>query len=182
MSRGSKSLSNPPPARITHYRSQLVWENGQPKAVGVPMIFDASADLRLKDLMRETLNLPYDGEDERCTGLTKGEAMIIQLVNKASDGDTACRTELLDRLMGRAQQNVRSVSLTGNLADFLDGMPDGPVAKTSSSPGFSPHTRDANSPASLYDTQPPPPPPPGPSIKPQATCPPNFEDYAGEDL
>lgn len=116
----SKNGTPPPATDTVPYRTKLVWENGRPKAVGVPILFDGSSELRIKDLMRETLNLPYEGSDPKYQGLTKGEAIILQMVDQASHGDRKARMELMDRLIGRPMQNVKSVNLKGNLADFLD--------------------------------------------------------------
>lgn len=125
----SRPPRDTPNVPIVHYAGSLEWVDGQPRAVGVPIRFDRSADIRLKDLMREVSNLPYDGEDPRFAGLTKGEAAIVQLVNAAANGDPDARREYLDRLMGRPVQNVKSLTLRASLEDFLDEIdrdPDAP--------------------------------------------------------
>lgn len=106
-----------------HYAGKIEWDdNGNPKAVGVPIRFDGLTDIRLRSLMQEALNLPYDGKDPRYRGLTKGEAMIMTLINDAASGDQDARKELLDRFLGKPIQNIKSVSVKATLEEFLDNL------------------------------------------------------------
>jgi hypothetical protein len=66
------------------------------------------------------LNFPYTGDEPKYNGMTKGEAMIAQLIDEASEGDKDARKEVMDRVMGKPQQNIKSVSIKGTLGDFLD--------------------------------------------------------------
>jgi len=101
--------------------NKIVWQDGVPRAVVDHPRFDKgnSAQL-LTELSKEFLNFPYDGEDPKYFGMTKGEAMIAQLVDAASGGNADARKELMDRVMGRPMQNIKSMSLKGTLSDFLD--------------------------------------------------------------
>lgn len=66
--------------------------------------------------------MPYDGDDEKYFGMTKGEAIIAQFVDAAASGDQGAIKELMDRVMGKPQQNIKSVSVKGTINDFLDGL------------------------------------------------------------
>lgn len=110
---------------IEHYDAQLTWVDGKPTVTAKAKPFgpkDAAPNLQA--LMKEALNLPYTGTDPRFKGLTKGEAMTLQLVEQASEGDKEARKEILDRVLGKAVQNVKSLKLEANMADFLDNIPD----------------------------------------------------------
>ena len=105
-----------------NYSTHLKWKDGKPMIVGVPIVEGAVAP-RMKELLIEAMNLPYDGPDPRYAGLSKGEAMIIELVDQASLGCATARKEVLDRALGKPVQNIRSVSLRGTIEDFLDELP-----------------------------------------------------------
>lgn len=105
-----------------NYATHLKWKDGKPVIVGVPIVEGAVAP-RMKELLIEAMNLPYDGPDQRYAGLSKGEAMIIELVDQASLGCSTARKEVLDRALGKPVQNIRSVSLRGTIEDFLDELP-----------------------------------------------------------
>ena len=101
--------------------NKIVWENGIPRAiVAKPHFNKKNASRLLEDLSKELLNLPYDGDDPKYYGMSKGEAMMAQLVDDASTGDTGARKELMDRVMGKPQQNIKSLSVKGTLSEFLD--------------------------------------------------------------
>jgi len=104
-------------------KSAIVWENGVPRAVVEHPRFDKqnSASL-LTELSKEFLNFPYDGEDDRYFGMTKGEAMVAQLVDSASTGSAESRKELMDRIVGKPMQNIKSMTLKGTLSDYLDAL------------------------------------------------------------
>jgi len=112
------------PVIVENYARKLVWENGIPRVVGVPRArFGVKAESSLRSLLREALEFPYDGDNPKFLGLTKGEAMMIQLVEEASNGDPKARQEVLDRVLGRPQQNIQSVSLKGSIESFLNELP-----------------------------------------------------------
>jgi len=105
---------------VEEYATKLKWVNGKPVVVGHP-ILDNPAD-GFKELLMQAMNLPYDGPDPRYVGLTKGEALIIDLVDQASQGDATARKEVLDRALGKPVQNIKSVSVRGTIEEFLDGL------------------------------------------------------------
>ena len=111
------------PVIIENYAREILWENGLPKVIGVPMKFGNRAEASLRSLMREALDLPYDGNEEKYRGLSKGEALIIQLVEDASTGDAGARREVLDRVLGKPQQNIKSLSIKGSIESFLAELP-----------------------------------------------------------
>lgn len=116
---------NKEPARApVQYTGMLIWENGQPRAV-VSRNFDGpKTGPSLKSLMQEVLNLPYTGSHPDYQGLTKGEAMILAMTDRAAAGDLDAVKEILDRIMGRPTQSIQSVKVTGTLEEFLDAMGD----------------------------------------------------------
>ena len=116
----ASKIYKPPAVSKPH---EIIWENGVPRAVVQQPRFDKhNATNVLTELSKVFLNFPYDGEDERYFGMTKGEAMIAQLVDEASNGDADARKELMDRVMGKPQQNIKSLSVKGTLGEFLDSL------------------------------------------------------------
>ena len=114
-------LSEALPANLLVPKPEIIWENGVPRAVVPRPHFDKNnASLVLTELSKQYLNFPYEGDDPRYLGMTKGEAMIAQLVDEASNGDADARKELMDRVMGKPQQNIKSLSVKGTLGEFLD--------------------------------------------------------------
>lgn len=100
---------------------QMIWENGVPRAVVQQPHFEKkTAAITLSNIGIEQLNFPYEGDDPRYFGKTKGEAMMAQLIDAASEGDESARKEVMDRVMGKPQQNIKSVSVKGTLGEFLD--------------------------------------------------------------
>ena len=106
---------------VENYSTKLKWIDGKPVIIGAPMI-DGPIDGRMKLLLSEAMNLPYDGNDPRYVGLTKGEALIIDLVDQASRGDKDARKEVLDRALGKPVQNIKSLNVRGTIEDFLDNL------------------------------------------------------------
>lgn len=105
----------------TFNKPVVVWENGVPKAVVPHAKFDKdNASHILTELAKQYLNFPYDGEEEKYMGMSKGEAMIAQLIDAASSGDKDARRDVMDRIMGKPQQNIKSVTVKGTLSEFLD--------------------------------------------------------------
>ena len=99
----------------------MIWENGVPRAIVEHGHFDkANVSRLLAELSIQNLNFPYDGDEEKYFGMTKGEAIAAQFVDAAASGDKMAIKELMDRVMGKPQQNIKSVSIKGTLGDFLD--------------------------------------------------------------
>lgn len=99
----------------------VVWEDGVPRAMVEKPHFDkTNAANLLSDLSVINLNFPYDGDDPRYYGMTKGEAIAAQFIDAAACGDKSAIKEVMDRLLGKPQQNIKSVSVKGTLSDFLD--------------------------------------------------------------
>lgn len=122
------TISDPKaPQEVIHVRAQLAWVNGEPRIVGRPDVFDKrQAEQRLRDLMKVSLNLPYSGPEPELQGLTNGEAMIVQMARQAAAGNRDARQDILDRIMGRPQQNIKSLRVNADLNDFLDQLEDPP--------------------------------------------------------
>lgn len=116
-------MNHPAPIPSTNFSPQIVWEDGVPRAVVEHARFTkGNTSSLLTDLSKAFLNFPYEGAEPRYFGMTKGEAMIAQLVDEASEGNAEARRELMDRIMGKPQQNIKSLSVKGTLGDFLDSI------------------------------------------------------------
>lgn len=102
---------------------KIVWQGGVPKIVSDRPVFQGGqSPVNLKALQEEALNLPYTGDIPEYVGLTKGEVLVLSLLEDATNGDKDARREVLDRIMGKATQNVKSVNINGTLADFLNDL------------------------------------------------------------
>lgn len=102
------------------YRTELEWRNGVPCLTRAPIRVSEDPQEMMPMLLRRVLDLPYDGRDPSLQGLSNAEAIAVQVARAAAMGDLDATSLLLDRLLGRPQQNIKSVSLSGNLNDFLD--------------------------------------------------------------
>lgn len=104
------------------YQGEIIWLDGVPSLKNnLTRISSRPAD-SLRDLMTLALDLPYDGKDPSLQGLTNGEAMIISQARAAANGDSTARGEIMDRIMGRPQQNIKSVHLSGDINELLDNV------------------------------------------------------------
>lgn len=102
---------------------KIVWENGIPRALTAqPRFSKDNCTVVLTELSKQMMNFPYSGSDKRYFGMTKGEAMMAQLVQSASTGNADARKELMDRVMGKPMQNIKSMTIKGTLSDFLDDL------------------------------------------------------------
>lgn len=114
-----------PPQQLTSTTSSrkeiVVWENGVPRAVVEQPRFDkGNAANLLAELSVVNLNFPYDGKEDKYFGMTKGEAIAAQFIEAAANGDASAIKEVMDRVMGKPQQNIKSIAIKGTLGDFLD--------------------------------------------------------------
>lgn len=117
----------PRTGKFNQYSSMVIWENGMPK-VAVARIFDGpKAAGSLKAFMQEALNLPYSGGEPEYQNLSKGEVILLRLLNDAAGGDHSARSEVMDRVMGKPLQTTQSVNLRGSLEDFLDSVKEEPL-------------------------------------------------------
>lgn len=107
-------------ANTVDYRALIEWQDGVPCLVSVPVRISEKPENALRALLRKCLDLPYDGSDPSLRELSQGEAMVVSMTRQAADGDNDARTSIIDRLLGRPQQNIKSVSLSGDLNEFLD--------------------------------------------------------------
>lgn len=102
------------------YTIPLVWKDGMPVVTGAPVRLSRDPSVSVPELLRACLDLPYDGPDPSLAGRTLGEAMIVNLTRQAASGDHDARTTILDRILGKPKQSIESVTLSGDLNDFLD--------------------------------------------------------------
>lgn len=118
------SLPEPetPPREPMQYAGMLIWKDGQPMAVASRQFDGPKTQHSLKALMQEVLNLPYDGHNPAYRGMTKGEAMILALTDRAAAGDLDAVKEILDRLMGKPTQSIQSFQVKGTLEELLDAL------------------------------------------------------------
>ena len=107
---------------VLNYTNHLVWKDGKPQVVGHPVRFAEKADIRIKELIRVAMDLPYVGDRPELMGLSMGEAMIVTLLKDASEGVDSARKEVLDRTLGKPVQNIKSLNVRATLEDFLDSI------------------------------------------------------------
>lgn len=112
------SLNTPYPT--VEYRSLISWKDGIPYLSNTPVRVSQDPREILPTLLKLALDLPYSGLDPNLQGLTNAEAMAITHARKAADGDQFSTEILLDRVVGKPPQTIKSVALTGDINDFLD--------------------------------------------------------------
>ena len=115
-----QALAKTPKSPKIEYRAEITWREGLPYLVSAPVRLSEDPVGSMPALLRKCLDLPYDGEDLALAGLTQGEAMIVNLVRQAADGEEDARTTILNRLLGQPKTKSESVVLSGSLNDFLD--------------------------------------------------------------
>lgn len=127
---------------IISYRQKIRWENGIPIPISVPIRISKDPETALITLLKGVLDLPYDGEDPTLQGVSQGEAIVINMVRGAANGNAADRNDIFDRILGKPLQNIHSTEIKGDLNILLDQiaadhLPDSPQARaknTSSNP------------------------------------------------
>jgi len=107
---------------LVDYRAEIIWVDGIPTLANAPVRLSAAPKSSMEALLMKVLDLPYDGKDPALQGLTNGEATMVNLARDAAAGMPSAREIVLDRVMGKPQQNIKSesVNLTGDLNEFLD--------------------------------------------------------------
>lgn len=74
----------------------------------------------IMDGLQTALSREYRGKDQNKIGLTKAEAMLDSLADKAADGDLDAISKTLDRVLGKPIQQVQSLNVNTSLTEFLD--------------------------------------------------------------
>lgn len=74
----------------------------------------------IMESMTNALSSEYSGSDARKKGLTKYEAMLLSLSERAQEGDLHAIESILDRILGRPIQQVNSMNVSATLHEFLD--------------------------------------------------------------
>ena len=69
--------------------------------------------------LKDVLSTEYTGEDIRKLGMTKGEAALLNIAEKAQNGDLESVRYLHDRLMGKPTQTNLNLGVTADLKSFL---------------------------------------------------------------
>ena len=93
------------PTISIQYGRQLVWKDGMPSLVAMPVISKKA----IPALLEAAASLPYDDplnlepqyQDKPCI-----EVAALKLAQKAARGDPQAFKELLDRLLGKAPQKL----------------------------------------------------------------------------
>jgi hypothetical protein len=80
--------------------------------------------------IQDALATDYDGLNPRMSGLSKNEAAMMSLANKAQDGDIESIKYLHDRMMGKPVQSTFNLNATADLKDFLSELSqkDAPIS------------------------------------------------------
>jgi hypothetical protein len=104
----------------------IAYVNGQVIPIGkTPITGD-----QLLEMLRTELNEEYSGQDPRKIGLTNAEAIKIEIVRKAADGDKEAINMLYDRVIGKPIQQVNQVNVTASLKEFLSGLKEARANRT----------------------------------------------------
>jgi len=74
------------------------------------------------EALKDALSTAYTGKDPNKRGLSKGEAALLAVAEKAQDGDESAFEFLLNRLMGKPIQQVNQMNVSASLKEFLDGL------------------------------------------------------------
>ena len=111
--------------QVVPYARNIKLVDGLPTVVVEKGVVPGSK-AQMNHLLDQALLLPYDGPDERFKGLSKGAAIIIEMVDQASKGDAGARKEVMDRLLGKSVQNINSFKVEGSVEDFLLGLGPAP--------------------------------------------------------
>lgn len=137
-----RTIGSGNPVTQVIYNAEIVWKDGVPVLVNAPQCISLSPEQALQELMKKCLDLPYDGRDPSLKGLKQGEAIIVNLIRDAAHGSPEARSAVLDRLLGRPQQNIKSIHLTGDLNSFLDKVAEQAKIETIDLPPPTPETYD----------------------------------------
>jgi hypothetical protein len=70
--------------------------------------------------LQAAILMPYEGNDPKKQGLTKKEAMEVELTNQAADGNLSAMAMYLDRTLGKPLQQVQSLNVSASWKEFLD--------------------------------------------------------------
>lgn len=116
-----ESLSHALSTPIVKFSTLLTYgEDGIPRLVGRPVRMDTDPQSVIIALIKTFMDCPYDGKDESLKDLTLGEAMTLQRVRAAANGDAFAFDALMNRLVGEPVKRQQNVTLTGDLGTFLD--------------------------------------------------------------
>lgn len=118
-------LTPPTPPRsqlpVIPLAREIEWIDGMPVPVSRPIITKES----IAKLTSVALTLPYNNDpndphyDPRFDNLTNAEVMAIRHVEAAAQGNLEVTEKILDRLLGKATQNVETKNLSMSYTDFL---------------------------------------------------------------
>jgi hypothetical protein len=96
------------------------WDpDGSPTLVNVPLNISKDPVRSLQDLLKLSLDMPYTGPDLTLRGKSNGEAIILNLIRQAAEGNPNARSEVLDRFLGQPAQNINTTTVTGDLTNIL---------------------------------------------------------------
>ena len=97
------------------------WDpDGRPTLVSVPKNISQDPARSLQDLLKLSLDMPYTGPDRSLKGKSNGEAIILNLIRQAAEGNPNARSEVLDRFLGQPAQNINTTTVTGDLTGILE--------------------------------------------------------------
>lgn len=73
-------------------------------------------------VFQNVLAVEYDGKDETKIGLTLGDAAALETARKAAAGDLDAYKFLVERIGGKAVQQVQNFNVNASLKDFLTAL------------------------------------------------------------
>ena len=74
----------------------------------------------IMDKLKSELAKDYEGPNPALIGLSKGEAALKLLADKAADGDIESLKLIMDRTMGKSVQQVQNLNVNTTLVEFLE--------------------------------------------------------------
>lgn len=98
---------------------KITYVDGVPTLVGVPLHLSPDPVKGLRELLKVSLDVPYTGPDPSLQGKSNGEAIVLNLIRQAANGDPGARSEVLDRFLGQPAQNINTTTVTGDLTNIL---------------------------------------------------------------
>jgi hypothetical protein len=114
-------LHSKPPALYDRPTEMTIhWdEDGQPTLINVPRTISPDPTRTLQELLKISLDMPYTGPDKSLQGKSNGEAIVLNLIRQAAEGNPNARSEVLDRFLGQPAQNIHTTTVTGDLTSIL---------------------------------------------------------------
>lgn len=100
-------------------KSVIVWKDNIPRVETRDVFPVQQINTVTQAILAEPYNDPLEIYPEY-KGMSKGEVVLRQLINRAMDGEDIATRELLDRLLGKPKIQVETKRLDLTYQDYLD--------------------------------------------------------------